>query len=112
MRARSVCPGCVPPLCPWPIQSHIVNFVIPARASIRREPNLSSPTRLTQEDTKEFAFLPWFTGLGITLILPLLIVLMAHGLVSIPLFETQGTLIFSLLRLGYIRSSDIQSLSA
>lgn len=45
-------------------------------------------------DTREFAFLPWITGLSITLILPLIIVLMAHGLVNIPLFETQGTLIF------------------
>ena len=46
------------------------------------------------KDPKEFAFMPWITGLAITLMLPLIIVLMAHGLVNIPLFETQGTLIF------------------
>jgi NADH-quinone oxidoreductase subunit L len=36
----------------------------------------------------------WATGLVITLLLPLVIVLMAHGLVNIPLFEAQGTVIF------------------
>lgn len=41
-----------------------------------------------------FALMPWATGLAITLILPLLILLMAHGLVNIPLFEAQGTMIF------------------
>ena len=46
------------------------------------------------KDAKEFAFMPWITGLAITLMLPLIIVLMAHGLVNIPLFESQGTLIF------------------
>jgi NADH-quinone oxidoreductase subunit L len=52
------------------------------------------PDAHSLRDTREFALLPWITGLAITLILPLLIVLMAHGLVNIPLFETQGTLIF------------------
>jgi NADH-quinone oxidoreductase subunit L len=52
------------------------------------------PVAHSMRDTREFAFLPWITGLAITLILPLIIVLMAHGLVNIPLFETQGTLIF------------------
>ena len=52
------------------------------------------PDSHTVRDTRKFAFLPWLTGLAITLILPLIIVLMAHGLVNIPLFETQGTLIF------------------
>ena len=41
-----------------------------------------------------FAFMPWATGLGITLVLPLVILLLAHGAVRIPLFETQGTTIF------------------
>jgi NADH-quinone oxidoreductase subunit L len=36
----------------------------------------------------------WATGLVITLLLPLVIVLMAHGVVKIPLFEAQGTVIF------------------
>ena len=52
------------------------------------------PDSHSVRDTRAFAFLPWITGLAITLILPLLIVLMAHGLVNIPLFEKQGTLIF------------------
>lgn len=38
--------------------------------------------------------MPWATGLAVTLVLPLLILLIAHGLVSIPLFQTQGTMIF------------------
>ncbi len=41
-----------------------------------------------------FALMPWATGLGITLVLPLVILLMAHGAVNIPLFETQSTMIF------------------
>lgn len=41
-----------------------------------------------------FSLVPWATGLAITLVLPLLIVLIAHGLVNIPLFESQGTMIF------------------
>ena len=46
------------------------------------------------EETTGFSLAAWATGLGITLILPLIILLAAHGLVHIPLFETQGTLIF------------------
>ncbi|MDP1768031.1 MAG: proton-conducting transporter membrane subunit [Nitrospirota bacterium] len=41
-----------------------------------------------------FSLVTWATGLGVTLLLPLIILLAAHGLVHIPLFETQGTLIF------------------
>lgn len=41
-----------------------------------------------------FSFMTWATGLVITLLLPLVIVLMAHGVVNIPLFEAQGTVIF------------------
>ncbi len=52
------------------------------------------PDHHTERDTKEFAFMPWATGLAVTLVLPLLILLIAHGLVSIPLFQTQGTMIF------------------
>ncbi|HVG01372.1 MAG TPA: proton-conducting transporter membrane subunit [Nitrospira sp.] len=52
------------------------------------------PDSHSVKDAKEFALMPWITGLAITLMLPLIIVLMAHGLVNIPLFESQGTLIF------------------
>lgn len=41
-----------------------------------------------------FSFVLWTTGLAMTLVLPLVILLIAHGLVQIPLFETQGTVIF------------------
>ena len=45
-------------------------------------------------ETPGFSFMTWGTGLIITLLLPLVIVLMAHGVVNIPLFEAQGTVIF------------------
>jgi NADH-quinone oxidoreductase subunit L len=44
--------------------------------------------------TAGFSFMTWATGLVITLLLPLVIVLMAHGVVNIPLFTAQGTVIF------------------
>jgi NADH-quinone oxidoreductase subunit L len=59
-----------------------------ARAELRL------PHQHAVRDAAGFAFMPWATGLAITLVLPLLIVLMAHGVVNIPLFEAQGTVIF------------------
>jgi NADH-quinone oxidoreductase subunit L len=41
-----------------------------------------------------FSLMTWGTGVGVTLMLPLLILLVAHGLIRIPLLEAQGTLIF------------------
>jgi len=52
------------------------------------------PEQRTVREQAGFALMPWITGLGITLLLPLLMLLMAHGLVNIPLFEAQGTMIF------------------
>ncbi len=46
------------------------------------------------EEATIFSMVTWSTGLGVTLLLPLIILLVAHGLVHIPLFEAQGTLIF------------------
>jgi NADH-quinone oxidoreductase subunit L len=46
------------------------------------------------EPSTGFSLMTWATGLGVTLILPLIILLAAHGLVHIPLLEAQGTLIF------------------
>ena len=46
------------------------------------------------EEVTRFSLVTWATGLGITLILPLIPLLVVHGLVHIPLFEAQGTLIF------------------
>ena len=42
----------------------------------------------------EFSLATWLTGLGTTLILPLLILLAAHGLLNIPLMDFQGATIF------------------
>jgi len=52
------------------------------------------PGRHAVEDRADFSLMTWATGLAITLILPLVILLIAHGAVNIPLFETQGTTIF------------------
>ena len=47
-----------------------------------------------REEATGFSMVTWATGLGVTLLLPLIILLAAHGLIQIPLFETQGNLIF------------------
>jgi NADH-quinone oxidoreductase subunit L len=52
------------------------------------------PAHHAVRETPGFSFMTWGTGLIITLLLPLVIVLMAHGVVNIPLFEAQGTVIF------------------
>jgi NADH-quinone oxidoreductase subunit L len=52
------------------------------------------PAQHTARHGLHFSLLPWATGLAITLVLPLLILLIAHGLVNVPLFEAQGTTIF------------------
>ena len=52
------------------------------------------PHREKAQETGGFAVMPWATGLAITLVLPLAILFVAHGLVSLSLFETQGTIIF------------------
>ncbi|MEP6600213.1 MAG: proton-conducting transporter membrane subunit [Nitrospirota bacterium] len=62
------------------IHSARVDFKLPGHSSGREAAGFSLTT--------------WVTGLVITLLLPLVILLIAHGLVSIPLFETQGTVIF------------------
>ncbi|HXF92410.1 MAG TPA: proton-conducting transporter membrane subunit [Nitrospiraceae bacterium] len=41
-----------------------------------------------------FSLMTWATGLAVTLVLPLVILLIAHGLVHVPLFEAQGAVIF------------------
>jgi NADH-quinone oxidoreductase subunit L len=52
------------------------------------------PGHYAVRETPAFSFVLWATGLAMTLVLPLVILLIAHGLVNIPLFETQGTVIF------------------
>lgn len=44
--------------------------------------------------TAGFARETWVVGLFLTLVMPLVILLLAHGVIHIPLFETQGTMIF------------------
>ncbi|MCP9462135.1 MAG: NADH-quinone oxidoreductase subunit L [Nitrospira sp.] len=52
------------------------------------------PPQRAAGNAPAFSLTPWATGLFVTLILPLIIVLMAFELVHIPLFEAQGTMIF------------------
>ena len=54
-------------------------------------------------DSVEFSTLAWLTGLTTTLILPLIIVLAAHGALNIHLRDSQGTVIF--LFFGWATSS-------
>lgn len=67
----------------------------------RQEPRL--PAEHGFEETVEFSNLRWLTGLVATLILPLIIVLAAHGILNIPLRDSQGTIIF--LFFGWATSS-------
>ena len=55
---------------------------------------LTVPRQTRVVEASGFSLVTWATGLGGTLMLPLLILLVAHGLVNVPLFEAQGTLIF------------------
>jgi NADH-quinone oxidoreductase subunit L len=67
----------------------------------RNEPRL--PPDRQSAATDEFSILTWLTGFATTLILPLIIVLAAHGIVDIPLRNSQGAAIF--LFFGWATSS-------
>ena len=58
----------------------------------RQEPSFP-PTDREAEDSK-FSTLTWSTGFVTTLLLPLVILLVTHGILHIPLLESQGTVIF------------------
>src|SRR3989449_10154600 len=58
----------------------------------RQEPRLP-PKDETVEQT-DFSLLTWLTGFITTLILPLIILLAAHGVLSLPLRNSQGVVIF------------------
>jgi NADH-quinone oxidoreductase subunit L len=58
----------------------------------RQEPH--SPYLDHQEKEAGFSRLTWVTGFVTTLFIPLLILLVTHGLLRIPLLESQGTVIF------------------
>jgi len=52
------------------------------------------PLRTPQDEEGHFSPLAWSTGFVTTLLIPLLILLVTHGLLRIPLLESQGTVIF------------------
>jgi len=58
----------------------------------RQEPHF--PHVDHQEEQESFSRLTWSTGFVTTLLIPLLILLLTHGALSIPLLESQGTVIF------------------
>lgn len=55
----------------------------------RQEPYLPR----SQEKTEKFSQVTWITGIITTLFIPLLILLLTHGVLKIPLLESQGTVI-------------------
>ncbi len=67
----------------------------------RQEPRL--PPKDGAAESAEFSSLTWITGFATTLILPLMIVLAAHGVLNLPLRDSQGTAIF--LFFGWATSS-------
>ncbi|HVO92610.1 MAG TPA: proton-conducting transporter membrane subunit [Terriglobales bacterium] len=67
----------------------------------RQEPRL--PPKDAAVKNGEFSTLTWLTGFVTTLILPLVIVLAAHGILNLPLRDSQGTAIF--LFFGWATSS-------
>ena len=58
----------------------------------RQEPHF--PHVDDQVDEEDLSRLTWFTGFVTTLFIPLLILLVTHGVLRIPLLESQGTVIF------------------
>jgi NADH:ubiquinone oxidoreductase subunit 5 (subunit L)/multisubunit Na+/H+ antiporter MnhA subunit len=67
----------------------------------RQEPRL--PPKKEATERSQFSTLTWLTGFLTTLILPLIILLAAHGILRIPLGDSQGTTIF--LFFGWATSS-------
>ncbi len=69
----------------------------------RREPR--SPPKNEAVETIEFSRLTWLTGFITTLILPLVILLAAHGVLKMPLGDSQGAMIF--LFFSWVTSSQV-----
>jgi NADH-quinone oxidoreductase subunit L len=67
----------------------------------RREPKL--PPSATVTTPAAFSPLAWGTGVAVTLLLPLVIVLAAHGVLRVPLRDAQGAVIF--LFFGWVTAS-------
>lgn len=68
---------------------------------VRKEPHLSP--REKPSEPKAFRSLPWATGVLMTLLMPLVILLVAHTVVAVPLQDDQGTII--LLFFAWVTSS-------
>jgi NADH-quinone oxidoreductase subunit L len=58
----------------------------------RQEPEFPQPNHAAEEE--EFSRLTWATGFLTTLLIPLVILLVSHGVLHIPLRDSQGTVIF------------------
>lgn len=58
----------------------------------RQDPRL--PAKDEEDEQTEFSLLTWLTGFATSLVLPLTILLAIHGVLSIPLKDSQGTVIF------------------
>lgn len=58
----------------------------------RQEPHFPHAGQEKEEEIS--SRLAWFTGFVTTLLIPLLMLLLTHGILNIPLLETQGTVIF------------------
>ena len=63
------------------------------------------PPAVRTDAARPFSAMTWTTGLAVTLVLPLVILLIAHGVVSIPLQDMQGAVIF--LFFGWVTSSQV-----
>lgn len=70
----------------------------------RQEPKFPSQDRVVV-DRGEFSPLTWLTGFLATLVLPLGILLAAHGILRLPLVQSQGTVIF--LFFAWVTSSQV-----
>jgi NADH:ubiquinone oxidoreductase subunit 5 (subunit L)/multisubunit Na+/H+ antiporter MnhA subunit len=73
------------------------NVIHAARQEPRRPPKDETDAR------SEFSSLTWLTGFITTLVLPLIILLAGHGVLRIPLRDSQGAVIF--LFFGWVTSS-------
>jgi NADH-quinone oxidoreductase subunit L len=63
------------------------------------------PSAAQIEQAGAFSAITWGTGLAVTLVLPLIILLAVHGVVRIPLLDVQGAVIF--LFFGWVTSSQV-----
>ncbi|MDH4100980.1 MAG: proton-conducting transporter membrane subunit, partial [Nitrospirota bacterium] len=67
----------------------------------RKEPR--NPPQDEVEEKMEFSYVTWITGVVTTLVLPLIILLAIHGVLDIPLLDSQGVMI--LLFFSWVTSS-------